>query len=42
MASLLKTGYYSTTINQMRQNPGCNGKGRNKAKPLLLWTLYHL
>mgnify|MGYP007054961722 FL=1 len=41
MASLLKIGYYSTMINQMRQGPSCNGK-RNKAKPLLLWTIISL
>lgn len=41
MASLLKIGYYSTMINQMRQGPNCNGK-RNKAKPLLLWTIISL
>lgn len=41
MASLLKIGYYSTMINQMRQGPSYNGK-RNKAKPLLLWTFISL
>ena len=41
MASLLKIGYYSTMINQMRQGPSYNGK-RNKAKPLLLWTIISL
>lgn len=41
MASLLKIGYYSTMINQMRQGPSYNGK-RNKAKLLLLWTIISL
>ena len=41
MASLLKIGYYSTMINQMRQGPSYNGK-RNKAKTLLLWTIISL
>lgn len=41
MASFLKVEYYSTIISQMRQGPTTN-KGKNKAKPLLLWTIISL